>query len=410
MMELFTYETNRSYDIDMLSQLEVLARRSIHQIANILRSSAQKCCCGQHEKQKYHHRKLYFWLLDATKHLDKYNCSIQQRVHWVLNSLEDFPKCIECGKPIDSPKQFKSISKGYSCFCSVKCAKHHGGKTNSIRRRKNNNGSYFSQEEMLKAKQTFIDHYGADNNMKSEKGKEELRYSIQKKYGQHIANVFQLEEKKLKIKQTKLRRHGDENYNNKEKAARTKLDRYGDRHYRNPNQAKQTCIQRYNVDHPMKVQKICQKAVANKKHSAYEIDGHCFDSCPEFCFYVCCRDFNIEVQCHPIDKAIEYLDNNGKKHMYYPDFYIPKIERLVEIKGDHFFKDKDPSKPLAAGVFGIEDGSNKSECKFNAMMDNNVIVLSSKRYRLYEKRVVLKYGRKWINQHKTNGNKAVFNN
>lgn len=102
------------------------------------------------------------------------------------------------------------------------------------------------------------------------------------------------------------------------------------------------------------------------------------------------------MQCHPIDKVIEYLDNNGKKHMYYPDFYLPKMQRIVEIKGDNFFKDKDPSKPLAS-MFGKADESNKSECKFNAMMDNNVIVLSSRRYRLYEKRVVLKYGRKWIN-------------
>ena len=32
--------------------------------------------------------------------------------------------------------------------------------------------------------------------------------------------------------------------------------------------------------------------------------------------------------------------------MYCPDFYVPSIDRLVEIKGSHFFKGGDESKGL----------------------------------------------------------------
>ena len=92
----------------MLTKLKALFDKSPSQIANILNSAARKCKCSQHEKAKKENRELCSWLHEATSHLDaKY--SIQQRVHWVLNGLEDFPKCIVCGKPIDDPKKFKNI-------------------------------------------------------------------------------------------------------------------------------------------------------------------------------------------------------------------------------------------------------------------------------------------------------------
>ena len=36
---------------------------------------------------------------------------------------------------------------------------------------------------VLKAKETFIEHYGVDNNMKSERGQQEHKKSMQDKYG-----------------------------------------------------------------------------------------------------------------------------------------------------------------------------------------------------------------------------------
>lgn len=68
--------------------------------------------------------------------------------------------------------------------------------------------------------------------------------------------------------------------------------------------------------------------------------------------------------------------------MYYPDFYLPSMGRLVEVKGDHFFEDGDPSKPLRS-VFGRKCSDSKCKAKHKAMLENNVLVLSSRRYMLY---------------------------
>jgi len=54
--------------------------------------------------------------------------------------------------------------------------------------RANNRGSYFSEKTMEHRKQTFISHYGVDNNMKSANGREELRKAVEEKYG--VSNVF----------------------------------------------------------------------------------------------------------------------------------------------------------------------------------------------------------------------------
>ena len=72
----------------------------------------------------------------------------------------------------------------------MQCAKHHGGRVNAARRRAKNNGKYFSEEELAKAKKTFTEHYGVDNNMKCEKGKKEHRDAIERKYGKGITNPY----------------------------------------------------------------------------------------------------------------------------------------------------------------------------------------------------------------------------
>jgi len=53
------------------------------------------------------------------------------------------------------------------------------------------NGRYESEESSAKRKQSFIDHYGVDNNMKSEEGMQAYIDSIRHKYGDNtIVSVF----------------------------------------------------------------------------------------------------------------------------------------------------------------------------------------------------------------------------
>ena len=69
-----------------------------------------------------------------------------------------------------------------------------------------------------------------------------------KKYG--VDNVAQLELKKDLSKQTKLKKYGDANYNNRIQAKQTKLKKYGDSNYNNRDLAKQTCVDLYGVENP----------------------------------------------------------------------------------------------------------------------------------------------------------------
>ena len=385
-------------DEKMLAKLKALVLRSPKQVANILNSASRMCKCGQHEKAKQENRALCHWLYAATSHLDsKY--STQQRIHWVLNQLRDFPKCIVCGKLIDDPKKFKGIKQGYSPFCSNTCAKKCSCAEGKKTRLKKNNGKYFSNESLQKAKSSFMEDYGVDNNMKSDKGKKEYRDAVEMKYGKGITNVWQTDIAKKQIKKTKLNKHGDENWNNPLKSAQTFKSKPKQFKDDVALRRKKTCIKHFGVEFPSQSPMIMRKILSNRRNRCYTIDGHSFDSFPEFCFYVCCRDFGIEVQCHPLDKAIEYFDAKGKKHIYYPDFYLPKANQVVEVKGDHFFESKDPSKSMV-DLFNEDDGSRKAESKQKAMADNNVLVITSRRYMLYQRRVKRKYGTKWIKSHK----------
>lgn len=51
--------------------------------------------------------------------------------------------------------------------------------------------------------------------------------------------------KKCKMKQTKLEKYGNENYNNRKKMKQTKLEKYGNACYVNPLKAKQTKLEKY---------------------------------------------------------------------------------------------------------------------------------------------------------------------
>ena len=93
----------------MLNQLRELVERSPKQVTNILDSASKTCKSGQHEKHKQTYRDLHRWIYDATRNLDIYGCKTAQRIHWILNDLHDFPRCVECGKPICDPNRFKSI-------------------------------------------------------------------------------------------------------------------------------------------------------------------------------------------------------------------------------------------------------------------------------------------------------------
>lgn len=382
------------------SKLKALYENHAMQMTNILNASFRKCKCGQHEKTKQENRRLYTWIYEVTSNMDQYGCKTAQRIHWILNQLDDFPKCQICNSPIIDPKQFKTIQTGYRPFCCNACAKKSASIKSKHTRFSKNDGKYFSDESLKKQKQTFIDHYGVDHNMKCKEGLKAYADGVEKKYGEGIRNVFQAKAVIDKLEQTKFERYGDKKWNNAEQARLTYKNRPQEEKDKQQQSFRKASLEHYGVEHPMKDHSICVKAQKNRRNRCYCIDGYYFDSMAEFCFYVCCRDFGIEIQCHPILKTIMYYDKLGKMHQYFPDFFIPSINRLVEIKGSQFFKDRNESSSLI-DLYGKSDiGASRSEAKYECMRANNVLIISTSRYSLYERRVKRKYGNRWIKSHK----------
>ncbi len=88
---------------------------------------------------------------------------------------------------------------------------------------------------------------------------DQIKKSVKSKYG--VENIFQLEETKNKLKQTKMEKYGDENYNNGEKSTATKKEKYGEDYYKNmlEEQRKQTYLKKYGVTHHLKLEEFRAK-------------------------------------------------------------------------------------------------------------------------------------------------------
>lgn len=132
--------------------------------------------------------------------------------------------CPVCGKPT----KFIIITRGYLVHCSAKCAQ---------------------QDEQVRKKQeeTNLERYDS-------------KYSIATSSA------------KLKSKQTKKERYGNENYNNSQQMKQTKLDKYGE-YYINLEKTKNTNLQKYGVTVASKLDstKAKQKKTCQEK---YGVDSY----------------------------------------------------------------------------------------------------------------------------------------
>lgn len=192
-----------------------------------------------------------------------------------------------------------------------------------------------AEEVKAKIRDTNLNKYGAENPFASEEIKDKIKQTHLDKYG--VEYISQSAEIKQKVEETCLKRYGAVKYSKtnecKEKTKQAILDKYGV--YSTTllpevqTKRAQTNIERYGVDCFFKTLDFHKKAY---KHYIY--NDQSFDSLPELAVWIYCIDNGIEVKRNPC-----YFDYSfeGKNHRYFPDFEING--QLVEIKGDHFFKE-----------------------------------------------------------------------
>ena len=261
---------------------------------------------------------------------------LNEKAYWMLHSLKDYPKC-QC-EGCNSKVLFRGLKKGYSTTCCNSHAqivarpktaatnlKKFGSTTplqsKEIRAKINQHNfeTYGTlnvvESEYFKKKrvETCRENFGVEWPMQSEEVQAKSRKKCKEKYG--VEYVLQSDYAKEKGKETSQRLYGTDNPMQsdivKAKSRKTFQDNYG-------------------VNAPAQCPEI-----RRKQQLRCEFNGMKFDSIYEIAYYIWLIDHHIEFEYEPHIK-FKY-EHDGKEHFYMPDFKVSG--ELVEIKGDHFFKD-----------------------------------------------------------------------
>jgi hypothetical protein len=144
-----------------------------------------------------------------------------------------------------------------------------------------------------------------------------MKQTCLEKYG--VDNAFKSEEKKNKIKQSTKAKYGTENNMQSE---------------RGKEEFKQSMLKKYGVEYAQQNIEIHKKQQKSARKLNYFNDTNIY--------YRGSYELDFLEKYH--DKldiinalTIKYMFEN-KQHYYFPDFYIPSLNLIVEIKNDHLAK------------------------------------------------------------------------
>jgi hypothetical protein len=211
----------------------------------------------------------------------------------------------------------------YSFYCSAKCT--------------------INPETKIKKDMTCMKKYNNTNPHQSKIVKEKIKNTNINKYG--CINPFQNEKIKQKIKETNLKKYGYEypisNNLIREKFKNTCNEKYGVDY---PSQNKiirqktmDTWMIKYGVVHNMQNKESQQKNRENAhKTKPYILPSgkiiHKQGYEPQFLDYIFQNNIlkEDEIDYHP--DGIKYVGKDYELHYYFPDFYIPKWNLIIETK------------------------------------------------------------------------------
>lgn len=293
-------------------------------------------------------------------------------------------------------------------------------------------------------KNTNFERFGNENPCSNTDIKNKKDKTMIEKYG--YVCPLKNEQRKIQIlekaKNTKKEKYGNEYYTNIEQTKKTKQEKYKNQFWNNPNKIKQTCKELYNVDNifqneniknkiieqnlnkygvkfysqtedwSIKCKKTCnerygtdytfqvedfkEKArqtnikkygveypaqnheIYSKQRKKYKYNNINFDSLAEIDLYKYCIENNIDFEYHP-NVTFEY-EYKGKIHYYEPDFLIE--DNYIELKGLHFFENKNPNGKMInpfgrkeASLDEIEYNDGLAEAKHQCMIKNDIIII-----------------------------------
>lgn len=220
------------------------------------------------------------------------------------------------------------------------------------------------QIQMANRKKTCLEKYGEDSPNKTLQVKEKIKNTNLEKYKTICpANTIESKNKQAqhkeeinkKRKETNLKKYGVEEY--------TRTQEYWERR-------RATCQKKYGADEWTKSDLFYQSFPGK-----FWCNNICFDSLPELAIYLYFIYHDL-----PIERpktVFKYQSIDGE-HIYHPDFKIN--EKLVEIKGDHFFN----KEGILINPYSQEEKDQQiAKDKWQCMIENNVEVWKKEKYKKY---------------------------
>lgn len=349
------------------------------------------------------------------KDTEQFKYELSTRCRWILSGRSDFPICKFCKKQFGHNRNLP-IRFDYSQWCSNRCRQSDPivvARTKATKFKNHGDPHYCNTKKIA---ETSMKHFGVSNPNKCRAVREKIEHTNLKTYG--FKNAASAQCVKDKMKQTCLDTYGypctlmvPETI---AKYVQTWLDHYGVDHPMKSDIGKKKVrngfMKHYGVDHNMKSsigyaeyqQGVIKKygvphisqvpEIQAKQRRKYLYNNEFFDSAPELAFYIWLKDNNIQFEYHPMH-GLKYTIN-GKDHYYFADFSIGE-KTLVEIKGDQFF---DENGNLCCPYQHKENPDLDAiyQAKWQCMIDNHVVVLKSKEYKLFLDYVACKYGKDYL--------------
>lgn len=160
-----------------------------------------------------------------TEYITKFEISQSEALYWYFNNLSEHPICKICGSKV----QYKTFANGYRDFCCKSCL----SKSNSLK---------------------ILYKYGTVCTLTLPDVKQKTIKTLEEHYGKGVKHNWSSKEVQNKCKQTRIELYGEDyEIKNRQKAKQTCLERYGDENYRNIEKAKHTFLEKYGVTHFSKI-------------------------------------------------------------------------------------------------------------------------------------------------------------
>jgi len=255
-------------------------------------------------------------------------------VKWLKTNEEGF--CKICGKSV----KFKNITHGYENICSKECLfsfKYEKLKEGMIKKYGTHASVYV---DTIKKKQEIscMEKYGALNPLASEKIQNKIKKTNIKKYGhENCLGGFEI---RNKIKKTNLEKYGFENAAQNEdvknKIKTSMMKNHGVNSYLEKTiEVQNGMLKKYGVKHSSQNRIIHEKQQMSAFNCKNYKDTNIFyRGSYELDFLAKYYDSFINLQTAP---SIKYK-YKSKNRVYHPDFYIPLLNLIVEIKNSYLAK------------------------------------------------------------------------